>query len=200
MKLVYPMQVLLTGCFLFICATKASASLYEIICVECQLSDAGYTLQDSSGVVDSGPVIFPSSSGDFQFNTFGLVATARNSQFYYNTGTYQFITSGDTYLPAHTISMTVNPGQIGMFFQFNWNGTTSDALNVFDVAYNNGDTILTPTDVDGNGIVGFAVPQGAFVGTDLALNFTVATPLPAALWLFVSAIPGLFFFARRKKS
>lgn len=201
MKPIHQIQVLLTGCFLFMCSPGASASLYDIICVECQLLNADYILQNSSGVMDSGPIILPPNSGDFQFDTFGHVAAAKNSHFYYNSGTYQFVTSGDIYSPSHTISMTVNPGQIGMFFQFDWNGSTSEMLNVFDVVHrNNGDMVLTSVDVDGNGIDGFAIPQGVFVGTDLALNFTVTTtPLPAAFWLFISALPGLLFFTRRKK-
>ncbi len=193
-------QSLFAACLLLFGATRASASLYGIICVECQLQQASYTLQNSSSTSLSGPVIFPSAAGDFQFNVFGQLATAYNSSFFYNTGTYSFATTGNTTVPSQSISMTVNPGQIGMFFNLDWNSTTSDVLNVFNVKHINGDTIFTPVDVDGNGVVGFNILQGPYPGLDLSLNFTVTTvPLPAAFGLFASAIPVLLFFARRRK-
>lgn len=185
------LQVLLAGILLLSASLQASASLYEIICVECQLTEASYTLQDSSTVFDSGPIIFPSLNGDFEFDVLGQIATAYNSSFFYNPGDYQF----------GSASMTVGSGQLGMFFLVDWNDNISvEIVNVFDLSYLGSDMILTPTDVDGNGVVGYAIPEGPYPGVDLALNFTVTTPIPAAFWLFASGLLGLLHIAKRKEA
>jgi len=114
---------------------------------------------------------------------------AHDVTFYWGSGTYNFDSIGDSVTSGVNISMTVNLGQVGMHFLSDWNGNTDiDVLNVFNISHVNGDTTYIPTVVDGNGIVGFAMVDGPFQGTDMATSFVVATPVPAAVWLFGSGL------------
>lgn len=189
--------------YMFLFSNYASASLYDIICVECTLQEASYEFNDSSiGNVANGNLTAPNATGDFEIdNFFGFPLVAHDVTFYWGSGTYIFDSVGDSVVPGINISMTVNPGQVGMHFLFDWHGNTDiDVLNVFDVSYIGSDTIYTPTDVDSNGIVGFSMVDGPFQGSDMATAFVVATPIPTAVWLFGSGLIGLIGIARRKKS
>jgi hypothetical protein len=188
---------------IFLSSLPVSASLYDIVCVECTLTNAIYEFTDSGiGNIASGNLAFPSVTGDFEIeNFFGFPLVAHDVIFYWGTGTYNFDSVGDSVTPGMNISMTVNTGQVGMHFLFDWHGNTDiDVLNVFDVSYINSDTLFTPTDVDGNGIVGFAMVDGPFQGTDMATRFVVTTPIPSAVWLFGFGLLGLIGISRRKKS
>ncbi len=200
MKMRHKLSVLPTGFFLLFVSLNAQASFYDIVCVECSLIDASYTLEDGSGNVTGDALVFPNAYDDVDFELFSSTATSYNSSFYFNPGIYTFDSQGDSITAAQTISMTVNSGQVGMHFLFDWDGNTAiDVLGVFDVQNVNGDLIYTPTDVEGNGIVGFTMVDGPFQGVDIVLNFTVATPVPAAFWLFASGLVGLLHIGRRKK-
>lgn len=190
-----------TYLILLLSSLPASASLWDIVCVECSLDDANFRVIDTSGVDTSSPIVFPGVSGDFSADFFGFDLIAHDVNFYWNSGTYNFDSIGDAVTPAQNISMSVNPGQVGMHFLFDWHGNNDiDVLAVFDVTYSSGNIIYSPTDVDGNGVVGFTMVEGPFQGADASVNFTVATPVPAALWLFGSGVIGLISVARRKKA
>jgi len=180
---------------------SARASFYDIVCVECRLETAEYQFSDTDGkLFASGDLTVPGASSDFeitQFFSFPLIG--HDVEFFWGAGTYTFDSVGDVNNPGQDISMTVNAGQVGMHFLFDWQSYVNiDILNVFDVSYLNGDMTLTPVDVDGNGVVGFSMVDGPFLGSDMATNFVVATPVPAAAWLFGSGLIGLVGFARSK--
>lgn len=177
------------------------ASLYDLICVECTLVSATYQVTDPViGDVGSGNLTVSDPSSGFQIDSFyGFPLVAHDVNTYWGSGTYTFNSIGDSATPGQAISMTVNPGQIGMHFLFDWSiHTDIDVLNVFDVSYSGSDMILTSTDVDGNGRIGFAMVDGPFQGVDMATSFVIATPVPAAAWLFGSGLMGLLGVARRK--
>lgn len=179
----------------------AHASLYSLICVECTLLSATYEFTDPGDVtVGSGSLTVPDPSSGFQIDSFyGFPLVAHDVNTYWGAGSYSFDSVGDLVTPGEAISMTVNPGQIGMHFLFDWHDNSNiDVLNVFDVSYSAGDMILTPTDVDGDGRVGFAMVEGPFRGTNMAVSFVIATPVPAAVWLFGSGLVGLLGMALRK--
>lgn len=186
---------------LFLSSSPALASLYDIVCVECSLTTANYEFNDPNiGNVASGNLTVTDYSSGFEIDSFfGFPLIAHDVTFYWGSGTYSFDSIGDSVTSGQNISMTVNSGQLGMHFLFDWSVSTDiDVLNVFDVSYLNGDMVLTSTDVDGNGIVGFAMVDGPFQGVDMATNFVVATPIPAAAWLFGSGLLGLLGVAKRK--
>lgn len=188
---------------LLLLSLPVRASLYDIVCVECTLTQATYEFNDITlGHIADGDITFPSAIGDFEIEDFfGSPLVAHDVTFYRDTGTYSFDSIGDSVAPGETITMTVDSGQVGMHFLFDWNGKADiDVLNVFDTSYINGEMIYTSTDVDGNGIVGFAMVDGPFQGTDMATNFVVATPIPAAVWFFASGLLGLIGISRCKKS
>lgn len=199
MKLQHTLSSALVGIFLLL-STSSQAAMYEVVCVECSLTDTSFTVQSLAGVVDTGTLQFPNEAGDFDFNLLDLNASAYNSSFYFLPGTYSFDSQGDAVTPPQTISMTVGEGQVGMHFLFDW-GTNSaiDVLAVFDVITQGSDTIFVPTDVDGNFVTGFSMVDGPFQGQDIAIGFTVVTPLPAAVWLFGTGLLGLLPLARRRK-
>ncbi|MFK5892568.1 MAG: hypothetical protein QM504_05060 [Pseudomonadota bacterium] len=182
-------------------SSSALASLYDIICVECTLQTAQYEFNDlSTGTMVSGNLTVPGTSSDFQIdNFFGFQLIAHNVNFFWGTGVYTFDSVGDSVTPGRNISMTVGANQVGMHFLFDWHGNSNiDVLNVFDVSYLNGDMTLTPVDVDNNGIVGFSMVEGPFLGADLATSFVVAAPVPSAVWLFGSGLLCIIGITKRK--
>jgi len=107
-----------------------------------------------------------------------------------------------------SIDFTVGAGQMGYLDLFDW-GTSTDilVLNVWDVI-DNGDGLLgsedtlLPTDVDGDGFVGFTLINGPFPGSSFTstANASSVVPVPAAVWLFGSGLIGLFSIARNKRA
>ncbi len=191
----------ITAIFLLFNSTPSFASIYDIICPECTLQTAQYEFNDPLlGQIASGVLTVPGASSDFQIdNFFAYPLMAHDVNFYWVAGTYTFDSIGDLETPGKSISMTVNANQIGMHFLFDWHGNADiDVLNVFDVRYLGGDMILTPVDVDANGLAGFSMVEGPFLGVDMATSFVVATPLPATVWLFGSGLIGLIGLTRRK--
>jgi len=182
-------------------SSPAFASLYDIVCVECSLTGNYEFTEHNNGNTASGDLSFSDLSSGFEIESFfGFPLIAHDVSVYWGPGTYAFDSNPSSSTSGQQIEMTVNSNQIGMHFLFDWSVYTDvDVINVFDVSYLNGDMILTSTDVDGNGIVGFTMVDGPFPGDlDMATNFVVATPIPAAAWLFGSGLIGLVGFARRK--
>lgn len=125
---------------------------------------------------------------------FGFVWTAHSGTTF-GPGTYTFPTvQGGTYT-----NITVGAGQVGGHILFNWNTTTDiDVLQVWNV---DGAGNYTSQDIDGNGIMGAAMIDGAFPGFSANFEFNApAVPVPAAAWLFGSGLLGLVGVARRKKA
>lgn len=192
---------LLSG-LLLTSSLPASASLWDIVCVECSLLDANFSVIDlQSGVITSSPINLPGSTGgDFDAVFFGKDLIAHDVNFYFNPGTYHFDSMGDSITLPQTISMTVNPGQVGLHFLFDWGGNNDiDVLSVFNVSTVGGVTTYAPTDVDGNAVLGFRMVDGPFQGIDASVNFVVATPVPAAAWLFGSGLVGIIGLSARKR-
>ena len=96
--------------------------------------------------------------------------------------------------------ITVGTGQVGGHILFNWGATVDiDVINVWDVSTVGGVTTYTSTDIDGDGIAGIGMIDGAFPGFSANFNLTTsAVPVPAAVWLFGSGLLGLVGVARRK--
>lgn len=123
---------------------------------------------------------------------FGLTWTAHGGTTF-GPGTYTIATiEGGTYT-----GIVVGPGQVGGHILFNWGATKNiDVVNVWNVGPGG---VYTSTDVDGNGVAGLGMIDGAFPGFNANFNFT-AVPVPAAVWLFGSGLLGLVGVARRKKA
>lgn len=180
-------------------ALPASASLSDLVCVECTLEEANFTIINPNGTTASSPLTYPGIGGDFSAEFFGFDLVAHDVNFYWGAGTYTFDSEGDSVAPPRNISMTVNPGQVGLHFLFDWhNSTDIDVLAVLDIVQSPGKIVYTPTDVDGNGITGFAMVDGPFQGIDASVDFEVAVPVPAAAWLFATGLLGLAGVARKK--
>ena len=165
----------------------------------------GSTVSGSLDVVDPNglhigavPVDFSPPAGDFGFMYLGNPGVGYNSTFYATEGTYDFIFDSDPYVPSVPVSMTVGVDQLGMRTFIDWNGNTFDILTVWDVTTLGNLTTLMAIDLEGDGIRGFLMPNGPFAGFNFIMDVTIATPIPAAIWLFGSGLIGLIGLARRK--
>lgn len=130
---------------------------------------------------------------------FGVQWTAHSGTVYDTAGTYTFDTiQGGVYTVELAAGYTL--GHI----LFNWGAVSDiDVVNIWDA---DGNSI----DVDGDGISGLAMIDGAFMGFNANFSTTGATlevnpavsavPVPAAVWLFGSGLLGLVGVARRKKA
>jgi len=108
------------------------------------------------------------------------------------------------------ITADIGAGQWGMHGLYEWTTTSNiDLVNVWDVSVGPGGVIsLSVIDSDGDGVLGVAEVDGAFIdslgdGFSIALDLTLtptAVPIPPALWLFGSGLLGLIGMARRKKA
>jgi hypothetical protein len=130
--------------------------------------------------------------------------TASNGKLYY-PGTYVININGDgsnekPYNASYPLAngdgnytFTVPAGMLGGNIDFSW--STTLGIDVFVVWGPNG---MTSMDVDGDGIPGARMVDGAFPG--MSANFTPNTPIPvpAAAWLFGSGLLGLVGVARRR--
>jgi hypothetical protein len=121
---------------------------------------------------------------------------------------------------GQTLDLTVGAGQLGAHMLFDWNLVENidiallwDIDGIFTSAQGGElyqgpagptpalDTVysLVSRDVDGDGIAGARMVDGAFEG--FSANFNLRpVPLPAAVWLFASGLIGFIGIARRKKA
>ena len=129
---------------------------------------------------------------------FGGLWTAHSGTTF-GPGTYTFDTSGTGGGPSYT-NIVVGANQIGGHILFNWGANSDiDVVQVWDFC--NGCRGYTSTDIDGNGIRGIGMIDGAFLNAHANFDFKVAPiPVPAAVWLFGSSLLGLVGVARRKKA
>lgn len=156
---------------------------------------------DPSGVsFGAVPVNFNSILGDFDFTYLVEVGVGYNSTFYTSPGTYTFDSTPDALFPSVPISMTIGNDQLGMRTFIDWNSNIYDILMVWDVTTSGNLTTYTAIDVDGDGIRGYNMVSGPFAGLNVTMDVAVATPIPAAVWLFSSGLLGLIGMARRKKA
>ncbi|MDH5573061.1 MAG: VPLPA-CTERM sorting domain-containing protein [Gammaproteobacteria bacterium] len=159
-----------------------------------QIVDPSGTYADS--VVD--PYWDP-GLGDFSFDIIGILATAHDSTFY-SAGSYTFMSTPDLVFPdSIPLYMTVGADQLGMHTLIDWNANTYDVLTVWDIAYMGNDILYTAIDMDGDGIRGYQHLNGPYAGMNFIMDMTIATPVPAAVWLFGSGLLMLMGIARKRK-
>ena len=127
---------------------------------------------------------------------FGQLWTAHSGTTF-GPGTYTFDASNAQDGSIMITNVVVGAGQVGGHILFNWGGNNDiDVVNVWDVA----GATYTATDVEGDGVAGYDMVDGPFVGYSAAFSFTAPVPVPAAVWLFGSGLLGLVGVARRKKA
>ena len=119
----------------------------------------------------------------------------------FGPGTYSIATvEGGTYT-----GIVVGAGQVGGHILFDWGVTADiDVVNVWDVcnvcgSYTSTDGIAG-NPVNPDGIRGYGMIDGAFVGFNANFDFVAPVPVPAAVWLFGSGLLGLVGVARRRKA
>lgn len=184
------MKKTLLATALLLAATGAQSATMTTANFEMYDGTGGYVggASDVVGTID-GSTWSVSSATPF----FGQLWTAHDGVIL-GEGTYSIDTVEGT-----PLNFTVGAGQVGGHILFDW-GVTSDidVVNVWDVS---GDT-YTSTDVDGDGVLGLGMTDGAFVGFNANFNFTAPAevPVPAAVWLFGSGLVGLAGIARRRKT
>ena len=135
--------------------------------------------------------------------------TAHSGTLYDTAGTYEFTAGNNCGYPNSSgcvYQVELLDGYTMGHILFNWGATADiDVLNIWDA---NGNSV----DIDGDGIAGWGMIDGAFIGFNA--NFTVSpgsplpiqsyagaasvVPVPAAAWLFGSGLLGLVGVARRK--
>ena len=128
---------------------------------------------------------------------FGFVWTAHDGVTF-GPGTYTI----DTIEGGVYTGIVVGAGQVGGHILFDWNTATNiDVVNVWDVCTVCGS--YTSTDVNGNGVPGLPMIDGAFPGFSANFDFVAPAaapiPVPAAVWLFGSGLMGLVGVARRRR-
>ena len=164
--------------------------------VEEQIDHSDYTFRDSAGFVISDPVSW--GFDGFSFNLLGIAGLGTVSNIY-SGGSHTTIADSDPYAPTQTISWTVGPGQIGFDGVIDWNGGKTDFVVVWDVTSNGFSTTYTPTDVDGDGIIGLRLVNGAFKGYNFAVDAVTSVPEPETWGLMLSGLALVGWAARRRK-
>lgn len=161
--------------------------------VEEQIDSSNYTLLPSIG---SAPVSWGYDS--FSFDLMGIAGLATVSNFY-SAGSRTTVADSDPYTPAQTISWTVGAGQIGFDGVIDWNGGQTDFVVVWDVTSDGFSTTYTPTDVDGDGVIGLRLVNGAFQGYNFALDAVTSVPEPETWGFMLSGLALVGWTARRRK-
>lgn len=162
--------------------------------VEEQIDSSNYTIQPSVG---SAPVSW-AYDGKFSFDLMGVTGLATISNFYAG-GSHTTIANSDPYTTAQTISWTVGPGQIGFDGVIDWNSGQTDFVVVWDVTSDGFSTTYTPTDVDGDGIIGLRLVNGAFKGYNFAVDAVTSVPEAETWGLMLSGLALVGWAARRRK-
>jgi hypothetical protein len=156
-------------------------------------------------------------------NTFSLVATdtfqytawTASGGTLFGPGTYTVSVNGDgsnelSGIPNAPLAdgdgnytFTVGAGQLGGNINFNWGATSGiDVFLVWNVATSGGVTTYTSTDVEGDGILGARMVDGAFPGFSANFNMqhVAAAPVPeASTYGMMLAGLGLVGFAVRRR-
>lgn len=156
--------------------------------------------QNGNGVTNPQCLTCDSSSGEIDKNLSALVNINTNSvedivgnHDFMDTGFGWSLTNLSFVINSDT-TITLN----GDFLWTNYNGLTSSTFSQLSQTLGaNGEIIAI--DGDGDMIKGNAFVDGPFQGYTLYLEGQLtAVPVPAAAWLMVSGLFGLFAFARRK--
>ncbi|HHJ13646.1 MAG TPA: hypothetical protein ENJ79_04620 [Gammaproteobacteria bacterium] len=146
------------------------------------------------------PVDIYPATGDYTFSWLGFTATGYNTELFATPGAYSFTTVADADFPSTTVSMVVGDGQLGMHSLVDWNMNTFDVFVVWDILAAGNTLTLTATDMDNDGIRGYQMVSGPFVGTNFVMDATIVTPIPAAFWLFGSGLTLLSGIAKKRQS
>ena len=164
------------------------------------------------------------------FNFFGFPWSAHHIRVF-GSGSYRFDSScGVAQIEAGTavcgggpmLDLSVGSGQVGAHMLFDWNiNQNMDIVLLWDMDGVFTDTLpgelylgpagpvpaadtiydLVSRDVDGDGIAGASMVDGAFQGFSANFNLRAApVPVPAAVWLFAAGLIGLIGIARRKNA
>ncbi|MDX2486914.1 MAG: VPLPA-CTERM sorting domain-containing protein [Gammaproteobacteria bacterium] len=141
----------------------------------------------------------PLTGGDFSFTFLDIVGFGTITEAY-SSGTHTTIADSDIFSSAQTVDWTIGANQFGVHGVIDWSDTKTDFFVVWDIVNNGSLTEYIATDMDGDGLRGFKFVNGPFNGLNYALDVTLATPVPAAIWLFGSGLVALIGFARRKKA
>ena len=201
-----------------------SAALLLIMSGSANAAVGGFDMFDPGGnVVDAndlaaGTTATTTDVRDFTTGTWTLSSTdtfffsnwtASGGTLYDTAGTYRFNTGDNCGFPnsagCEYVVELLDGYTMGHIY-FAWGSTTGiDVINIWDA---NGNSV----DIDGDGIAGWGMIDGAFIGFNA--NFTIAPgsptpvqsyagqasviPVPAAAWLFGSGLLGLVGVARRK--
>ena len=202
--------------------TALSAALLLLMAGSADAAVGKFDMYDPGGnVVDAndgapGTTAITDDVRDFAAGTWALSSTdtfffsnwtATSGEVFDTPGTYRFAAGDNCGFPNSAgceYVVDLLPGYtLGHIF-FNWGSTTNiDVINIWDADGNS-------VDIDGDGIQGWGMIDGAFIGFNA--NFTVdpgapvgtyagaasVIPVPAAVWLFGSGLLGLVGVARRK--
>ncbi len=149
-----------------------------------------------TGFIDTAAGTFSLASTD----TFFASLWSTNGGTLYGEGTHTVSTADP--LPGvsgPSITFTVGAGQLGGVIDFNWSTTSAiDVAMVWNVTTDGVNTYYTPTDPDGDGILGIGMVDGPFPGFNA--NFTMTAPVPeASTYGMMLAGLGLVGFAVRRR-
>ena len=204
--------------------TAISAALLMIMTGSANAAVGGFDMYNPGGaVVDAndglpGTTATTADTRNFGTGTWTLSSTdtfffsnwtAHSGTVYNTAGTYRFQTGdncGTSTSAGCEYVVDLLAGYTLGHVLFNWGATSNiDVLNIWDASGNS-------VDIDGDGIAGWGMIDGAFLGFNA--NFTIAPgsplpvqsyagsasviPVPAAAWLFGSGLLGLVGVARRK--
>jgi hypothetical protein len=163
--------------------------------VESQIVSSNYTIPPSVG---SAPVSWGDGFGNgFSFSLMGIDGLATISNVW-GSGSHTTVADSDPYAPTQTISWTVGSGQVGFDGVIDWNGGQTDFVVVWDVTSYGFSTTYTPTDVDGDGIIGLRLVNGAFQGYNFAVDAVTLVPEPETWGLMLSGLAFVGWAARRR--
>lgn len=166
--------------------------------VESQIVSSNYTIIPTPSL-GSGPVSWGNGgNNDFSFSLMGIDGFATISNAWWS-GSHTTVADSDPYTLTKTISWTVGSGQIGFDGVIDWNGGKTDFVVVWNVASDGFSTTYTPIDVDGDGIIGFKLVNGAFQGYNFAVDAVAVVPEPETWGLMLSGLALVGWAARRRK-